>query len=312
MLLALMSSGCEFREDFPGKNTSDSYHRIENFNFDGTRRIFSADYIPQNIIVCGNNAADTLMAFGESSKIAMLILTNTYDKESYVIKLPQAKIFNASISQEAAIEAKPDFILAQRRFFDDKVLGNNIFWANNGVMTYIQDASGPVPSLGNFPKCTVESEKNFISNMGKIFRKEDVAEFINKDIDAAINMEHKTGQKRPKVLVVEFINENIEVFGKKLLSGDIIKKLGGDIVDYGYPFISLEKLIQTEADIVFVVYHGKDKEKNLALNKMDNPIFSDIKAVRNGKIYPINYNAIVAPGVHTADTIRYIRDILYN
>lgn len=114
----------------------------------------------------------------------------------------------------------------------------------------------------------------------------------------------------PRVLVVEFINGNIEVFGKNLLSGDIITKLGGDVIDYGYPFISLEKLIQSEADIVFVVYHGKDLEKNIALRKMNDPIFHNIKAVREGNVYPLNYNSIVATGVNTVKTINYIKEKL--
>lgn len=310
LLFVFIISGCGFLPDIPEENTGNSKKIIENFNFDGTKRSFSINYIPQNIIVCGNNAADTLIAFEEGSKISTLILTNTYDKEKYVEVLPQAKIYTAGISQEAAVELKPDFILAQRRFFDDKALGSNMFWSNNGVMTYIQDASGPIPSLGNFPKCTVESEKNFINNMGKIFGKEDIANKFNKEINNAMTTENNIDKLHPKVLVVEFINGNIEVFGKKLLSGDIITQLGGDIVDYGYPFISLEKLMQSEADIVFVVYHGKDIEKNIALRKMNDPVFHDIKAVREGKVYPLNYNGIVATGVNTVNTINYIREKL--
>ena len=310
LLFVFIISGCGFLPDIPEENTGNSKKIIENFNFDGTKRSFSINYIPQNIIVCGNNAADTLIAFEEGCKISTLILTNTYDKEKYVEVLPQAKIYTAGISQEAAVELKPDFILAQRRFFDDKALGSNMFWSNNGVMTYIQDASGPIPSLGNFPKCTVESEKNFINNMGKIFGKEDIANKFNKEINNAMTTENNIDKLHPKVLVVEFINGNIEVFGKKLLSGDIITQLGGDIVDYGYPFISLEKLMQSEADIVFVVYHGKDIEKNIALRKMNDPVFHDIKAVREGKVYPLNYNSIVATGVNTVNTINYIREKL--
>lgn len=310
LLFVFIISGCRFLPDTSEQNTDKSTKTIENFNFDGTKRSFSVEHVPENIIVCGNNAADTLIAFGEGSKISTLILTNTYDKEKYIKALPQAKIYTASISQEAAIELKPDFILAQRRFFDDKVLGSNLFWSNNRVMTYIQDASGPIPSLGNFPKCTIESEKNFISNMGKIFGKEDIANKINKEIDDAVTIENSINTLHPKVLVVEFINGNIEVFGKNLLSGDIITQLGGNIIDYGYPFISLEKLMQSEADIVFVVYHGKDIEKNIALEKMNDSVFHNIKAVKEGKVYPINYNDIIATGIHTAKTVNYIKEKL--
>lgn len=303
----LFISGCGSIESQQDERIYYNNNVIKNYNFDGTERLIQFSKIPEHILVCGNNAADTLLAFGEGKKISVLVLTDIEQKNKYSKLLPDAKIYSGTIGQEAALMYKPDFILAERRFFDDKILGNNSFWNSNGIQTYIQDASGPIPSLGKFPPCTINSEKVFISNVGKIFCKEKIASKIIQDIDNELLLAHKQENTKLKILVVEFINDNIEVFGKNLLSGDIISKLGAEVIDYKYPFISMETLIQAEADIVFVVYHGGEAEQKVAVGKMYKPIFSKIKAVQNKRVYPLNYQKIVAPGIHTFETIRYIR-----
>ncbi|MCR5446054.1 MAG: hypothetical protein K6E80_00410, partial [Schwartzia sp.] len=211
---------------------------VDSFDFTGNSRKAAIAKKPKKIIVCGSNAADTLIAFGANDAIHTLILTEPDTIAAYKKLLPQADIYPVSISQEAVLEIKPDFILGMRRFFDNKVLGDTPFWENNGISAYIQDASGPIPSLGNFPRCTVESEKNFLRNMGKIFDNEPLAETEIRKIDEELQRVPSCTSAKPRVLFIEFMPNNIEAFGKELLSGDIVEKLGGEIISYKAPFIS--------------------------------------------------------------------------
>ena len=64
------------------------------------------------------------------------------------------------------------------------------------------------------------------------------------------------------------------------------------------------------AEKIFVVYHGGEVQKNSALVQLANPLYQHIPAVQQGKIYPINYNEIVAPGCNLVQTLRYIRQCL--
>lgn len=290
------------------KNTDGQYLQIENYNFIGDRHLLTFKKAPDKILVSGKNAIDTIIALGCSNKIHTAIVPGISNSAYYKKKLPLAEIYAYPIAQEAVIVMKPDFILGQRRYFDDKVFGDTVFWDQYDIPAYIQEASGPIPSLGKFPPCTIESEKSFIINIGKILHREEAANQIVSDIDNELNKEQIQEKNKPNVLFVEFFVNDIEVFGENLLSGDIVKNLGGEIVDYGYPFISTETLVKSDADVIFVVYNGGDDVKDVALNKMKQEIFKNIKAVANGKIYPIPYDMIVATGANTPKAIKIIRE----
>lgn len=283
---------------------------IQNFTFAGDNDKVTFKKIPERVIVCGNSGADTLIDLGVGNKIVALSLTEHITDGYYKGKLPNAMIVNGTISKEQVISLQPDFILGWRRFFGEKALGDTTEWKQKGIPAYIQDASGPIPGLEKFPPCTVESEKQFIRNMGLVFHKEQRANEIIATIDQALNYE-KNKDKKIKVLVVEFNGRLIEVFGKNLLSGDIVTKLGGDVVDYGNPFVSKEDIISCDADMIFVVYHGDENAENQALDMMRSSIYSNIPAVKNNRLVPLPYKMIVATGSDTSKTILYMRKAMY-
>lgn len=285
--------------------------KIENYTFTAEPHMLTFKAKPQRVVVAGNSALDTLIALGEQDSIVAAVMTERMDEQYYKKQLPKTEIFVNPLSKETLFQYRPDFILGWRRFFSDKQLGNTTFWDSRGVPAYIQEASGPIPALENFPPCTIASEKRFIRNMGKIFQKEAKAEALVAGIDAEILKAPKTGDTKPKVLVVEFLGKRIEVFGPKLLSGDIVKALGGELVAYDQPFISKEELVLLQADVIFVVHHGQQELKELALKEMHSPIYGNIKAVKEKKIYPLAYKQIVAPTVKLKDTLAYMRECMY-
>ena len=284
---------------------------ISNYTFTGVFHQIHISKRPAKILVCGENAADTLIALGQGDAIHTLVLTEPMERQSYRKMLPKADVYPASLSQEAVLTLHPDFILAMRRFFDHKVLGDVNFWESNGIPAYIQDASGPIPSLGNFPPCTVESEIQFLKNMGSVFQQEEKVDCLVRDIQASFEVDPSVRQGKPKVLVVEFMPNVIEAFGRSLLSGDIVTKLGGEILTYKAPFISMEELLMADADVVFIVYHGGEDEKQNALGKINRTAFQGMSAVRNHRIYAIPYNRMVATGIHTKETILFFKQGMY-
>lgn len=76
------------------------------------------------------------------------------------------------------------------------------------------------------------------------------------------------------------MRDKIEVFGDKLLSGDIIRKIGSTNIQFDTPFISREELRMCGADTLFIVYHGNEQEGANALAQIQVPEFSDIPAVK--------------------------------
>lgn len=303
--ICLLCSACG-SQDAAGK--SDSVTSVVNYNFFGEPINVKVKQAPQKILVCGNSGAKTLLALGAGEQITAVVLTDAGEREALQKQLPQAKIYTQPLQLEAATLLAPDFILGWRRYFADNQLGDTTSWIAKGVPAYIQDASGPIPAKGKFPACTIASEQKFIRNMGLVTGRTQQAEALLQQIDTELQV--KTAIRPQKVLFVEFLGGNIEVFGNDLLSGDIVRHFGSSLITYSAPFISQEELMTMEAEKIFVVYHGDEVQKNSALAQLANPLYQHIPAVQQAKIYPINYNEIVAPGCNLVQTLRYIRQCL--
>mgnify|MGYP002673921522 FL=1 len=303
--LCLLCSACGL-QDAAGK--SDGVTSVANYNFFGEPINVKVKQAPQKILVCGNSGAKTLLALGAGEQITAVVLTDAGEREALQKQLPQAKIYTQPLQLEAATLLAPDFILGWRRYFADNQLGDTTSWIAKGVPAYIQDASGPIPAKGKFPACTIASEQKFIRNMGLVTGRTQQAEALLQQIDTELQV--KTAIRPQKVLFVEFLGGNIEVFGDDLLSGDIVRHYGSSLIRYSAPFISQEELMNMPAEKIFVVYHGGEVQKNSALVQLANPLYQYIPAVQQGKIYPINYNEIVAPGCNLVQTLRYIRQCL--
>lgn len=281
---------------------------MANYNFVGEPFNVEVRQTPQKILICGNSGAETLLALGAGEQLTAVVLTDAGAQERLQKLLPHAQIYTQPLQLEAATLLAPDFILGWRRYFADNQLGDTTNWIAKGIPAYIQDASGPIPAKGNFPACTIASEQNFIRNMGVILGRQQQAEKILQQIDSELQVQ--TVIKPQKVLFVEFMGGNIEVFGNDLLSGDIVRHFGSSLITYSAPFISQEELMTMDAEKIFVVYHGGEAQKKSALAQLANPLYQHLSAVQQGKVYPINYNEIVAPGSNLVQTLRYIRQCL--
>lgn len=172
VMIALFTAGCGQKD---AETSSTAPISIMNYTFNAKPHELSFSRVPSRVIVCGNSAVDTLITLGAGNRILAVSLTDSRDIENYRRKLPQAEISGTFIPRENAVMLQPDLIVGWRRFFDAKQLGDTTEWGKQGIPAYIQEASGPIPSLGNFPPCTVESEKTFIMHMGQIFREESKA-----------------------------------------------------------------------------------------------------------------------------------------
>lgn len=305
VLACLLCTACVPKEavNEEGGNVS-----VSNYSFVGEVQQVKVKRDPQRVLVCGNSGVKTLLALGAGDKIIAAVLTEAEENVDLQKQLPQAKIYTQPLQLEAVTMLQPDFILGWRRFFSDNQLGDTKAWLAKGVPAYIQDASGPVPAKGMFPDCTIASEKRFISNMGKIMHRQKRAELLLQQIDSELQVQKPI--RAQKVLFIEFLGGNIEVFGDDLLCGDIVRHYGSSLVRYSAPFISQEELMELQAEKIFVVYHEGEAGKQAALAKLQNPLYKHLPAVREGKVYALSYNAIVAPGAELLTTLQYIRKCL--
>lgn len=282
---------------------------VSNYNYQGAPVQVGLEHIPEKALVCGEGGVETLIALGAQSHIKAALIRDKAFLKRHQDKLNHAAIYSHPLGAEEALHLQPDFILGWRRYFSPKALGDTVNWHRRGIPAYIQDASGPIPALGPFPPCTIASEKNFIKNMGKIFAKEKEAQQLITAIDNTLD-QYKQAQG-PSVLVVEFLGRSIEVFGRELLAGDIITRLGGRLIETDQPFISKETLVNLRPQVIILVYHGQEQEKQLALAQMQQHLYRHLPAVQQQRLYPIEYNHLVAPGSGVKKTIELLGRALY-
>ena len=313
MIVISLCMGCSLNDKNSIKSIEIKNEKVksfDNFTFNGEKRLIHITGVPKRAVICGNNAADTLLALGADDCIEMIVLTEPIHVDQFKKRFPKAKVEVRPPAKEEMLSIKPDLIVGPRRFFSDKVLGNPEFWGERKIAAYIQEGSGPIPTLANFPPCTIESEKQFIRNMGRIFDKEESAGQYIEKIDEELRDARKL-HKHPKVFAVEFIGRNIECFGEKLLIGDIVKNLNGEIISFEHPFLSKESLYFIDADVVFVIYHGGKEEEELAFKNVKASPLNRLPAVREGRLYSINYADIVGPGINLLRTIKYVKSKIY-
>ena len=156
---------------------------IVNFTFDGSPSKLTFSKVPQRVIVTRPEILDVLICLGVSDKVvAASFPMNTKDRIPYYKeKIPHAVIVEGELDKETALIQNPDFIIGWRMSFRNGALGDVSFWKEKNIPIYIEENSGPVPAVDPFPPCTIDSEINFIRNMGMIFNKEEKAvQVINK------------------------------------------------------------------------------------------------------------------------------------
>lgn len=317
VVFILFSFGCTGIEnnhynDEQGKNTRLT---ISNFNFDGTPVELTFTKSPERVIVTRPEILDLLLELGVGDKVvgASFPLSTKVDVSQYKEKIPNTLLGVNEFDKETALMLHPDLIIGWRMSFRTGALGDTSYWRGQGVQTYIEENSGPIPGVDPFPPCTVDSEIQFIRNMGKIFGKEQIAEEKIKEIETYLAlMESKAKEQKPKkVLTIEFMRDQIEVFGDKIISGDIIRRLGSENINYEVPFISTEQLRYEDPDVIFIVYHGDEADKLNAMRHLEREPISHIRAVREGKVYPLPYSYICATNIRTKKSIEAIYKGLY-
>ena len=212
--------------------------------------------------------------------------------------------------KETVIMSQPDFILSWYSLFADKNLGDVDYWHENGTNTYMSLNSGAASDR------TVENEITDILNLGKIFNVEEKAQAlvdeINKGIDSVVSKVNN--QKKQTTLIIEYMDGQIYTYGAKTLGGDMISKLGGELLNPEGGNISEEDLVKLNPDSIFVVYMDRN-DKTVAQGEVDkvlkNPALASLDAVKNKRVNSIALGEMYSSGIRTIDGINTFANGLY-
>ena len=214
------------------------------------------------------------------------------------------------MSKEAAIMLEPDFILAWKSTFSDKSLGDVDYWQENGVNTYMALNSNDISE-----NRTVDNEYQDIMTVGKIFNVEDKAQALVDEMKASVDKVTTAtqGQEKKKVLVIEFLGDTISIYDKTSLAGDMVTKMGGELVDTAKD-ISAEDIVNLDPDVIFTIHmdgYGEGAGSDAVKSITENPAYSSLKAVKDSQVFPLNLSDVYTSGIRTIDGLNAIGKALY-
>ena len=269
------------------------------------------DKAPERVVAIYQNSIETLLALGLEDKIVAAAGLDHDVKDEYKDAFSKVNYLeDFTPSKETIIMEKPDFILSWYSIFDDKRLGDIDYWNENGVNTYMSLNSGVVSER------TIENEINDILNLGKIFNVEEKAQALVDEITSTVSevSSKVSNEEKQSAMVIEFYDDEIYTYGSKTLAGDMVTKLGAELLNPEGGNIGSEDLIKLNPDCIFVSYmdRGNENVPVEEINKiLENPAFASLSAVKNKRVYSIPLGDMYSSGIRTIDGINTFANGLY-
>lgn len=315
-----LSSACSIT----GKNTlqaerdfstvgSSTYYpvTISNYNSQKEKTEFIFKKVPERVFALHQNSIETLLALGLEDHIIGCAgdIPPVFKSDAYPYREGFKKanyLGNENPPLEKLLVMNPDFILGWYSTFAEKKLGTTDFWKERGVNTYIAESSNDV-----LPKKTVEVEYKYILDIGKIFNRQEKAAAIVKEMEDEIQnvVRLAAGKKKSKTMIIELMHNTITVYGKDQLAGDMVTRLGAELMDCG-SHINDEELIGLNPEVVFIAYMGEDGQKDVE-QFLQTESLASLSCVKNKRVYAIPLTYMYASATKTLDGIRVFARGLY-
>lgn len=293
---------------------------ISTFNYAKEPVEVTFEKTPEKVIAAWQNSVETLLALGLEDRIIATIGVKEGDisphlQEAYQkIKDREFNDFtdtNVAMTKEVAVMMQPDFILAWKSTFSEKSLGDVSYWHQNGINTYMALNSNDIST-----NRTIENEYQDILTIGEIFDVEEKAKDLVDEMKDAVDKATKIveGQQEKKsVLIIEGTGDKIRVYDKTTLAGDMVIKMGGNLLETEGQ-IGSEDLINLNPDVIFAIHmdgYGEDAGATIVESIMCNPAYSSLNVVQNSQVFPINLSDVYTSGIRTIDGLNAIGKALY-
>ncbi|MCI5648835.1 MAG: ABC transporter substrate-binding protein [Fusicatenibacter sp.] len=284
---------------------------ITTYNSEGQAMETTYEKAPERVVAVYQGCIETMLSLGLSDHlIATAGLDNEVpdDQKEAFSKTNYLDEFTPSLETITMLE--PDMIFSWGSLFGEKTLGEAKGWVDKGVNTYMN--SNTHPSGGTAYAKTLENEYTDILNIGVIFDVQEKAEQIVNDMkDTVEEVVTKTEglEERPSVLILESGKDSFTNYGANSLGGDMVTKLGGELLLPDVSNVGKEDIISANPDVIFVVYmpySGDDPEqiREEKLNVfLEEEAFASLSSVQNQRVVPIMLSEMYASATRTKDGI---------
>ncbi len=94
-----------------------------------------------------------------------------------------------------------------------------------------------------------------------------------------------------------------------MAAGDIAAQMGAEPL--GQAGWTDEEIVDANPEAIFAVHVSSVSDEEAIALYTENPALASVDAVKNGRIYPVEYSLAYAPGVRTKDTVKLFLKSLY-
>lgn len=309
----------EKEEDKKEEETVEEKVEIENFD-----RILVFEKNPEKILTTSVSMGEVLTALGEAGNLDGVLKSGVaienilpeyrddFDKVPDLFETMGIEREAGAMlpSLEAFIGAEPDLVIVDSFVFNVESFGKPEDYEDAGINLYVTEST-------NVKEPTLEESIKDIENIGKIVGKSEEAKNIVNDMRSRVAaVEDKIKDKEPvNVVLYDRIMEGKLFIGAgasletSLLKSANCNNLFGDIKEK-YATISFEELLDKDPDVLIVYKYSPEQYENTLKELNENPEFSKLTAVKEGRIIPLNFLSTRA-GLQNVNLIEDVAKDLY-
>lgn len=260
---------------------------------DGLGRKVIIEKKPQRIISLSPSITEILYSLGAEKRI--IAVTNNCNYPPQVKE--KVRIGDIHLDYEKIVELKADILIAEGTIQSDSInklekLGMKVLALNTSRLYNFRD------SFLIAAKAVGEESKGI-----KL-----LADFDRELYDINSKVKKIPQNKKPGVFM-EIWNQPLITAGSNTFINDLIDTAGGINIagnsGNGYPRISLESLIEKNPQVIILT---TSKKKDI----LSNPLWKNIEAVKNGKVYEINPDLVARPTLRMIEALKIMNRWFYS
>ena len=247
---------------------------------------------PKSIVALSPSAAEVLFAIGAGDQVSAVSEYTDYPAEAKA-KPIVGGFDGKTLSIETIMSFKPDLVYLTEGMHNFLISTLE----SNGIAYYISKGE------------SIASVEQEILDVGKLTGHDKEAKKVVDDMEKKLKkVAKKTGT--PVKVYYEVWNAPYMSVGTTSFINDVIVKAGGenifgDLTD-AYPMVSEEAIISRQPAAIIVPASSGLEPSSIGLRNG----WSDIPAVKNGRVFVVDDNVYTRPGPRIADVVVELSDLL--
>ena len=252
----------------------------------------TASAYPKSIVALSPSAAEILFAVGAGDQVAAVSEFTDYPAEA-AAKPVVGGFDGKTLSIETIMSYKPDLVYLTEGMHNFLIATLE----SNGIAYYISKGE------------SIASVEKEILDVGKITGHDKQAKKVVDDMEKKLQKVAKKAGS-PVKLYYEVWNAPYMSVGTSSFIHDVIVKAGGenifaDLTD-AYPMVSEESIISRQPAVILIPSSSGQAASSVGLRNG----WSDIPAVKNGKVFVVDDNVYTRPGPRIADVVVELSELL--